>query len=140
MTKDLLITRTWTWRGPRWWPIASSCRSSGAHRLPRAEPSPRPGTGETGQTEIIAIPSPLTSNKPNKKKTLLCIMTDCGFATTPCTLHYQLIINQKKRTHQKYYYHASIDFNRTRIELRKKDQNFRALDAKSVFDIRTLEK
>lgn len=41
------LTRTWTWREPRWWPRASCGKSWDAHRIPMGEPSRQPGTGET---------------------------------------------------------------------------------------------
>ena len=41
------LTRTWTWREPRWWPRASYGRSWGAHRRGSAERDPPPGTDGT---------------------------------------------------------------------------------------------
>ena len=43
------LTRTWTWRGPRWWPRASCGRSWGAHRRASAARAPPPGTDGTAR-------------------------------------------------------------------------------------------
>ena len=44
-----VLTRTWTWRGPRWWPRASCGRSWAAHRRGATARDPPPGTGGTAR-------------------------------------------------------------------------------------------
>jgi hypothetical protein len=47
------LTRTWTWREPRWWPRASCGISWGAHRSGSAARDPPPGTDGTAAPKRI---------------------------------------------------------------------------------------
>lgn len=62
--RRLRLTRTCSWRGPRWWPRASCGRSWGAHRRGSAARDPPPGTDGTARSKQI------TQTRPRSAPTL----------------------------------------------------------------------
>ena len=51
----IISTRTWTWREPRWWPIASCGKSWGVRLFRKGGLSQLPGTGGTAKHMYIRI-------------------------------------------------------------------------------------
>ena len=63
------LTRTWTWRGPRWWPRASCGRSWGAHRRGSAARDPPPGTDGTARSKPITQKRTSSAATPARENT-----------------------------------------------------------------------
>jgi hypothetical protein len=60
------LTRTCSWRGPRWWPRASCGRSWGAHRRASAARAPPPGTDGTAHVREQAANQTHGSNSNHR--------------------------------------------------------------------------
>ena len=63
------LTRTWTWREPRWWPRASYGRSWGAHRRGSAARGPPPGTDGTARSKPITQKRTSSAATPARENT-----------------------------------------------------------------------